>query len=115
MLPAPQVRNQQDRQAYEAAWRESLAQEPSAFRRQHGVGIRVRQRLLGFITLPHQLHTHRTPRWRILHRLSLSNLHCTQCLHCPTAFARDAAPAGGWIRRAAQRETQERPRRWAWR
>lgn len=45
MLPAPQVRNQQDRQAYEAAWRESLAQEPSTFRRQHGVGIRVRQRL----------------------------------------------------------------------
>ena len=42
-MPAPQVRNQQDRQAYEAAWRDSLAQEPSAFRRQHGVGIRVRR------------------------------------------------------------------------
>ena len=36
-----QVRNQLDRQAYEAAWQDSLAHEPDPFRRQHGVGIRV--------------------------------------------------------------------------
>ncbi len=36
-----QVRNQLDRQAYEAAWQDSLAHEPGPFRRQHGVGIRV--------------------------------------------------------------------------
>lgn len=37
-----QLRNQLDRQAYEEAWQDSLAREPSPFRRQHGVGIRVR-------------------------------------------------------------------------
>ncbi|KAK9839206.1 hypothetical protein WJX81_001370 [Elliptochloris bilobata] len=35
------VANQRDRQAYEDAWQRSLAQEPSSFRRQHGIGIKV--------------------------------------------------------------------------